>query len=55
MRLVRYFVERLLKAIGPQPAISTFLCMSCELRQDCHLPATRRRLCCEARALRAQP
>jgi hypothetical protein len=55
MRLVRYFVEKLLGAVRRPPALSSFMCSGCNLNGDCHLPASRRRYCCESRALRGRP
>jgi hypothetical protein len=55
MRLVRYFVEKLLDAVGRPPALSSFMCSGCDLNGHCHLPASSRRLCCESRALRGRP
>jgi hypothetical protein len=55
MHLIRQFFAILFDAIGSRAAISTFMCTGCELNGYCHLPASRRRRCCEARALRGQP
>jgi hypothetical protein len=55
MRLIRHFFETLRNAIARPPAISSFMCSGCDLNADCHLPASRRRLCWEARALRGRP
>jgi hypothetical protein len=55
MRLVRSLVEKLFDAMRSQPALSSFMCSGCELNHSCHLSSSRRRLCCEARALRGRP
>ena len=55
MRFVRYFFEKLLDAVGRQSDFSSFMCSGCDLNGHCHLPASRRRLCCESRALRGRP
>jgi len=55
MRLIRHFFTTVLNVIGSRPAISPFMCSGCDLNGDCRLPASRRRLCCEARALRGRP
>jgi hypothetical protein len=53
MPLLKEMMAKLINAIS-LPATSGFICQGCELRNYCRLPARRRRLCCESRALRAQ-
>jgi len=52
MRLVRDFIERLGNALAAERSMSGFMCKGCELREYCRLPAYRRQLCNETRALR---
>jgi hypothetical protein len=55
MSKLREILEDLKGAIAAQRAVSRFMCEGCELRDRCSLPAHRRQLCWEARALRPQP
>ncbi len=54
MQLIREVLEKLKSTITPDRQLSGFMCESCEFRNHCSLPAHRRQLCWEARALRSR-
>ena len=51
MRFIRDFVAKLASALAPRK-VSQYVCNSCDLRDNCSLPANRRQLCWEVRAMR---
>jgi hypothetical protein len=51
MRLLREIVAWI-AALGTQRPLSRFVCEGCDMRDACSLPAGRRQMCQEARALR---
>jgi len=52
MRALRELMSQLATAIGTRQTLSRYICEGCELRDACHIPAGRRRLCWETRANR---
>jgi hypothetical protein len=51
MRLLRSIVAKIAAVLAMRP-LSRFVCEGCDTREECRLPARRRQLCREARALR---
>jgi len=54
MYQLREIIKKLTITVAAQRQLSRFMCEGCELRDRCSLPASRRQLCCETRALRPQ-
>jgi hypothetical protein len=52
MRAVREIIAKFATAITTQRSMSGFMCEGCESRNLCSLPANRRQLCNETRAMR---
>jgi hypothetical protein len=52
MRTLSDAIVKFANAVVRQRRLSRFACTGCEMRDRCSLPAQRRRLCQEVRALR---
>jgi hypothetical protein len=51
MRALSDAIARFASAVTRQRRLSRFVCAGCEMRDRCSLPAYRRRLCQEVRAV----
>jgi len=54
MRLLRAIFAKIGATLATSRPLSSFVCEGCDTREECRLPARRRQMCREARALLPQ-